>query len=70
MKFRRPGMVVAYIAFCACVHMLKLCVHILHKNPKFNCNFGQTSNGHNELNINPSHAKFIFKLKPIMFTLQ
>ena len=53
--------------FEACICML----NPMHtKNPNFDYTFCPISNGHNPLNINPNHAKFMFKLKPMISNFQ
>ena len=46
--------------------VLTPCVRVLPKNLNFDCIVGPTSKGHNSLNINPNHKKYVFKLKPQM----
>ena len=70
MMFWRPKNQVLKTWKCGCVSSFCACIRMLPKNPKFNYTVGKTSNNHNSLNINPNHAKFMFKLKPRMSTFQ
>ena len=40
------------------------------QNPNFNYTGSLISNGHNSLNINPNHAKYMFKLNSEMSNFQ
>jgi len=43
---------------------------MLPKNPNFDYIIGPTLNGHNSLNINQNHVKFMFKLMLKMSNIQ
>ena len=46
-----------------------VCTFNLMRMHAYPHDLGSTSNGHNSLNINPNHAKFMFKLKHMMSSL-